>query len=200
MREDYINGITKTSDFEDAMFIDILGTSDTIERAKYIEDVRKKCREVGRSREFDNLLKAWITRNAQLLKQADSKSTEFTDAPLVLKCGKWSATDAGVSIAEITKSGDILKFIACPHPILPVERLVNIDTDTEKTKIAFFKDLRWREMTVDNSILANKSAITQLADRGVMVTSESAKDLVKYLAEVASLNMQSIPFYRSISR
>ena len=200
MREDYINGITKPSDFEDAMFIDILGTSDTIERAKYIEDVRKKCREVGRSREFDNLLKAWITRNAQLLKQADSKSTEFTDAPLVLKCGKWSATDAGVSIAEITKSGDILKFIACPHPILPVERLVNIDTDTEKTKIAFFKDLRWREMTVDNSILANKSAITQLADRGVMVTSESAKDLVKYLAEVASLNMQSIPFYRSISR
>ena len=200
MREDYINGITKTSDFEDAMFIDILGTSDTIERAKYIEDVRKKCREVGRSREFDNLLKAWITRNAQLLKQADSKSTEFTDAPLVLKCGKWSATDAGVSIAEITKSGDILKFIACPHPILPVERLVNIDTDTEKTKIAFFKDLRWREMTVDNSILANKSAITQLADRGVMVTSESAKDLVKYLAEVASLNMQSIPFYRSLSR
>ena len=200
MREDYINGITKTSDFEDAMFIDILGTSDTIERAKYIEDVRKKCREVGRSREFDNLLKAWITRNAQLLKQADSNSTEFTDAPLVLKCGKWSATDAGVSIAEITKSGDILKFIACPHPILPVERLVNIDTDTEKTKIAFFKDLRWREMTVDNSILANKSAITQLADRGVMVTSESAKDLVKYLAEVASLNMQSIPFYRSISR
>ena len=200
MREDYINGITKTSDFEDAMFIDILGTSDTIERAKYIEDVRKKCREVGRSREFDNLLKAWITRNAQLLKQADSKSTEFTDAPLVLKCGKWSATDAGVSIAEITKSGDILKFIACPHPILPVERLVNIDTDTEKTKIAFFKDLRWREMTVDNSILANKSAITQLADRGVMVTSESAKDLVKYLAEVASLNMQTIPFYRSISR
>ena len=200
MKDDCINGITKTSEFEDDMFIDILGTTDTIERAKYIEDVRKKCREVGRSREFDNLLKAWITRNAQLLKQADSKSTEFTDAPLVLKCGKWTATDAGVSIAEITKSGDILKFTACPHPILPVERLVNIDTDTEKTKIAFFKDMRWREMTVDNSILANKSMITQLADRGVMVTSESAKDLVKYLSEVASLNMQTIPFYRSISR
>lgn len=55
-------------------------------------------------------------------------------------------------------------------------------------------------MTIDNSILANKSTITQLADRGVMVTSETAKDLVKYLSEVASLNMQTIPFYRSISR
>lgn len=200
MKDDYINGISKSSDFEDAMFIDILSTEDTIERAKYIEDVRKKCRDVNRLREFDNLLKAWITRNAQLLKQTDSKNTEFTDAPLILKCGKWNANDAGVSIAEITKSGDILKFVACPHPIMPVERLVNIDTDTEKTKIAFFKDMRWREMTIDNSILANKSTITQLADRGVMVTSESAKDLVKYLAEVSSLNMQTIPFYRSISR
>lgn len=200
MKDDYINGITKTSEFEDAMFIDILSTEDTIERAKYIEDVRKKCREVSRLREFDNLLKAWITRNAQILKQTDSKNTQFTDAPLVLKCGKWDATDAGISIAEIIKSGDIIKYTACPHPILPVERLVNIDTDTEKTKIAFFKDMRWRDMTVDNSILANKSTITQLADRGVMVTSESAKDLVKYLSEVASLNMQTIPFYRSISR
>ena len=48
MKDDYINGITKTSEFEDTMFIDILGTEDTIERAKYIEDVRKKCREVSR--------------------------------------------------------------------------------------------------------------------------------------------------------
>jgi uncharacterized protein (DUF927 family) len=110
------------------------------------------------------------------------------------------ANDAGISITDITKNGDIVKSIACPHPIIPVERLVNIETDTEKTKIAFFKDSRWRDMTIDNSILANKSTITQLADRGIMVTSETAKDLVKYLSEVASLNMQTIPFYRSISR
>ena len=48
LKELYVNGITKNSEFEDAMFIDILGTEDTIERAKYIEDVRRKCREVCR--------------------------------------------------------------------------------------------------------------------------------------------------------
>ena len=182
------------------MFIDILSTEDTIDRAKYIEDVRKKCREVGRIREFENLLKAWITRNAQLMKQAGSNNTAFTDAPLMLKCGKWTANDAGVSIAEVTKNGDIIKSVACPHPILPVSRFVNIDTDTEKTKIAFYKDMRWREITVDNSVISNKSTITQLADRGIMVTSETAKDLVKYLMEATSLNMDAIPFYRSLSR
>ena len=200
MKIDYLNGITKTSAFEDDMFIDILSTEDTIDRAKYIEDVRKKCREVGRIREFENLLKAWITRNAQLMKQAGSNNTAFTDAPLMLKCGKWTANDAGVSIAEVTKNGDIIKSVACPHPILPVSRFINIDTDTEKTKIAFFKDMRWRDITVDNSIISNKGSITQLADRGIMVTSETAKDLVKYLMEAMSLNMDAIPFYRSLSR
>ena len=200
MKIDYLNGITKSSSFEDDMFIDILSTEDTIDRAKYIEDVRKKCREVGRIREFENLLKAWITRNAQLMKQAGSNNTAFTDAPLMLKCGKWTANDAGVSIAEVTKNGDIIKSVACPHPILPVSRFINIDTDTEKTKIAFFKDMRWRDITVDNSIISNKSSITQLADRGIMVTSETAKDLVKYLMEATSLNMDAIPFYRSLSR
>ena len=200
MKQDFLNGITKTSAFEDDMFIDILSTEDTIDRAKYIEDVRKKCREVGRIREFENLLKAWITRNAQLMKQAGSNNTAFTDAPLMLKCGKWTANDAGVSIAEVTKNGDIIKSVACPHPILPVSRFINIDTDTEKTKIAFFKDMRWRDITVDNSIISNKSSITQLADRGIMVTSETAKDLVKFLMEATSLNMNTIPFYKSLSR
>lgn len=200
MKQDFLNGIMKTSAFEDDMFIDILSTEDTIDRAKYIEDVRKKCREVGRIREFENLLKAWITRNAQLMKQAGSNNTAFTDAPLTLKCGKWTANDVGVSIAEVTKNGDIIKSVACPHPILPVSRFVNIDTDTEKTKIAFYKDMRWREITVDNSVISNKSTITQLADRGIMVTSETAKDLVKFLMEATSLNMNTIPFYKSLSR
>ena len=117
MRNDYINGISKTSEFDDAMFIDILSTDDLIERQKYIEQVRKKAREVNRLREFDNLLKAWITRNAQLLKQIDSNSTAFTDAPLILKCGKWVANDAGVSITDMTRNGDIVKNVSGPLPL-----------------------------------------------------------------------------------
>ena len=201
MKQDFLNGITKTSAFEDDIFIDILGTQDTIERAKYIEDVRKKCREVGRIREFDNLLKAWTSRYLQLLKQTDGgNNTNFTNAPLTLKCGKWIADDNGVRITDITKQGDTITCTACPHPILPVARFVNIDTDTEKMKVSFYKDGRWREVTADCSTIYNKSNITQLADRGVMVTSETAKDLVKYLMEIASQNMETIPFYRSLSR
>ena len=200
MKESLIASINKDDDFSDELFFEILETTDVLERAQFIEAVRRKCQEVGRLREFNNLLKAWILKSTQLTKQGGSNKTTFTDAPLQLNCGKWVANDLGVVLNDVTAQGMPITATACPHPILPVERYINIDTDTEKVKLAFFKDGRWRELTVDCGIIFNKSSISQLADRGVLVTSESAKDLVRYLSDVISLNAQEIPLYKSISR
>lgn len=200
MKECLINGINKDDEFSDDLFFAILETTDVLERAQFIEAVRKKCQEVGRLREFNNLLKAWILKSSQLAKQGGSNKTEFTDAPFQLNCGRWVANDLGVMMNDVSANGMPITYLACPHPILPVERYINIDTDTEKVKIAFFKDSRWREITVDCGVIFNKSSISQLADRGVLVTSESAKDLVRYMSDVISLNAQEIPLYKSISR
>lgn len=200
MKELYISSMTKDSEFEDEMFMEILEEKDQIERQKYIEDVRKALKPLGRVQEFNNMLRAWLQQNTQMLKQQNSNSTNFTDAPLTLKCGKYKADDTGVTLSEVTKTGDIYSSVACPHPILITERYVNIDTDTEKARIAFFKDGRWRSICVDNAMIFNKSRISDLSDRGIIVTSESAKDLVKYLAEIVSLNAKEIPLHRSISR
>ena len=200
MKESLIAQINRDDDFSDDLFFEILETTDVLERAQFIEQIRRKCSEVGRLREFNNLLKAWVLKNAQLQKQSGSNKTEFTDAPLQLNCGKWVANDLGVVLTDMNAQGIPITNVACPHPILPVERFINIDTDTEKVKLAFFKDGRWREVTVDNGTVLNKNSITQLADRGVLVTSESAKDLVRYMSDVISLNAQEIPLYRSIGR
>lgn len=200
MKESLIASINKDDDFSDDLFFAILETTDVLERAQFIEQVRRKCQEVGRLREFNNLLKAWILKSTQLTKQGGSNKTTFTDAPLQLNCGKWVANDLGVVLNDVTAQGIPITATACPHPILPVERYINIDTDTEKVKLSFFKDGRWREITVDCGVIFNKSSISQLADRGVLVTSESAKDLVRYLSDVISLNAQEIPLYKSIGR
>ena len=200
MRESLISSINKNDDFSDELFLAILETTDVLERAQFIEAVRRKCQEVGRLREFNNLLKAWILKCTQLQKQGGSNKTAFTDAPLHLNCGKWVANDLGVVLSDVTAQGMPITTTACPHPIIPVERYINIDTDTEKVKLAFFKDGRWREITVDCGVIFNKTSISQLADRGVIVTSESAKDLVRYLSDVISLNAQEIPLYKSIGR
>lgn len=200
MKELYLSSMTKDSEFEDNMFLDIFNETDIVERAKYIEAVRKKAKEFGRYKEFENLLKAWMQQNAQMLKQMNSHVTEFTDSPLVLKCGKYIATDEGISVSDITRSGDVVTTVACPHPILVTERLVNIDTDTEKAKITFFRDGRWRSLIVDVNLIFNKTRLCDLSDRGIIVTSESAKDLVKYFATIMDLNEMEIPLYKSVAR
>lgn len=200
MKKDLIEQINKNDDFTDDLFFEILETADVLERAQFIEQIRRKCQEVGRLREFNNLLKAWILKSTQLQKQGNSNKTQFTDAPLQLNCGRWRADDLGVVLNDVTAQGVPITITACPHPIIPVERYINLDTDTEKIKLAFFKDSRWREVTVDAGTVLNKTSIIQLADRGVLVTSESAKDLVKYLSDVISLNAREIPLYNSIGR
>ena len=200
MKQNLIEQINRTDDLSNDLFFEILETTDVLERAQFIEQIRRKCQELGRLREFNNLLKAWITKSVQLQKQGNGNKTAFTDAPLHLNCGKWVANDLGVVLNDVTAQGMPITTTACPHPVLPVERYINIDTDTEKVKLAFFKDGRWREVTVDNGVVLNKNSIIQLADRGILVTSESAKDLVRYLSDTISLNAQEIPLYRSIGR
>ena len=58
MKEHLISSINKTDSFSDDLFFEILETTDVLERTQFIEEVRRKCQEVGRLREFNNLLKA----------------------------------------------------------------------------------------------------------------------------------------------
>lgn len=122
--------------------------------------------------------------------------TEFTNQPLELKCGRWTADDFGVTAHD--KFG--FEVVACSHPIMPVQRLVNIDTGMEKLKLAFSKGGRWREIIVDKTTLANKSSITNLAGLGVAVNSENAKYLVQYLTDVEALNYSEIEEVNAVSR
>ena len=78
MKERLLQDINKDDEFSDDLFFEILETTDVLERAQFIEQVRRKCQEVGRLREFNNLLKAWILKSTQLTKQGGSNKTTFT--------------------------------------------------------------------------------------------------------------------------
>lgn len=124
--------------------------------------------------------------------------TEFQGQPMELDAGDWQATDSG-----ITRYGGDGEVMACIHPIMPVERLTNIDTGTEKLKLAFRKggpDSKWRELIVEKSVLASPQKILALADQGVAVTSETAKSLITYLSDVENLNYEIIPRLKAITR
>ena len=64
--EALINQIDEKSDFEDEIFFQILETEDILERTQFIEAVRRKCKEVDRLDEFNNLLVAWEKKKEEL--------------------------------------------------------------------------------------------------------------------------------------
>ena len=122
-------------------------------------------------------------------------ATAFTGQELELSAGDWDATDEG-----IYKKNGFSDEVACPHPILPVERLVNIDTGEEKLKLAFRKGAVWRRIIVSKTVLASSNKVTELAGSGVAVTSQNAKHFVQYISDLENLNYEIIPERKSIGR
>ena len=123
-------------------------------------------------------------------------STQFDGQELELFSGEYVCDDLGVMIQD--KYG--FENIICRHPIMPIERLVNIDSGEERLKIAYKKGRFWRSLIAEKSVLASSNSILQLAASGVLVTSENAKALSKYLFEIEDLNYDTIPEQKSVSR
>lgn len=92
------------------------------------------------------------------------------------------------------------KILVCYHPILPIEKYKNLEDGSEKIKIGFYKNNEWEYLIVDKSTISSSQSIVKLSDFGIAVTSENAKYLVKYLAEIENLNQDKIPTSSSVSR
>ena len=123
-------------------------------------------------------------------------STQFDGQEIELFSGEYVCDDLGVMIQD--KYG--FDQIICRHPIMPVQRLCNVDTGEERLKIAYRKGRFWRSIIAEKSTLASSNSILQLAANGVLVTSENAKALSKYLFEIEELNYDMIPEQKSVSR
>lgn len=124
-----------------------------------------------------------------------ANATNFDRQPLELDCGEWIANDSG-----IWANGYLGPELACIHPIMPVMRLVNIDTNTEKLQLAYRRGGIWKKTIADKRTLAAASSIISLADVGVAVNSENAKQLVRFLHDAENLNYDRIEEKKSVGR
>ena len=123
-------------------------------------------------------------------------ATQFDGQEIELFSGQYICDEYGVSMTD--KYG--YEQTVCRHPIMPVERLVNIDSGEERLKLAYKKGRAWRTIIVEKSVIASSSSILQLAANGIMVNSENAKSLSTYLLEIEQLNYEIIPEQKSVGR
>ena len=118
---------------------------------------------------------------------------DFPGQPIALQCGKYVVDGGRICLEE--KNG---LEVVCTHPIIPTKRYINIETQTESLEISFKREY-WKSVMVERGKLASASTIVQLADHGVSVTSESARQMVKYLSYVDDLNRDIIPIEKMSS-
>lgn len=163
----------------------VMSARTELERQQQINDYLERCKLHKCKTEASELVKAVRQDIKNEQKQSVVNNVTRFENGIELNCGMWIADMSGVK----TFSDQGGYRLACYHPIYPAERLYNIETRTEKIKLAYWRDGAWKEIVVDKDIIASNSKIVKLAAYGIAVTTESARNLVSYLADVENLNV-----------
>ena len=173
----------------------IMQIQDEQARMEYLEDLKLSARNEKMLTE----VKTRINDARQGLKHAQSgKYTLFPDAPFhPLCCGQWLCTDNGIYKETVDDNFALQQIRICPHPICPTARLVNIDSGTEHLRIDYKRDGRWRHIIIERSAVADKAQIVRNLSNKIEVTSETARDMVRFIADIIALNQDTIPAHKS---
>ena len=156
----------------------------------------QRARELHVSRQFSKGWQTFLRSKAKTV-SVTGNQTKFPMQPFALHVGDWIADADGVKRMAQDRNGNLKAEYASHMPVMPLEILQNTEEGTEKIRIGFYKYGQWNKILVPRSLAASKVKIVELADRGLDVTSDNARLLVKYLSEAAALNMDTIPVIKS---
>lgn len=123
--------------------------------------------------------------------------TMFPNQPVQLRCGQYCCDEYGIRYNG--RMGE--EIYVCSHPLMPVQRIINMDTGEEKIQITFVRGeshkANWKKLIVSKDIIASSQKIISLAKNGIAVNSENSKEVVKFISELESLNYTDLPSQHS---
>ena len=148
---------------------------------------------------FPGFMKTWnayVESKSPKATILGSNQTLFPNQPTQLDCGQYIADEYGVS--RMNEMGAEVEVIS--HPLMPVKRVTNIESFEEKLEIAYQRGQDpWKSLTVSREQLASAQKIIGLSKQGVDVNSENAKEVVKFMSKLESLNYDALPRQNSVS-
>lgn len=180
------------------ILLDLYDIDDIAERVRLTAILTAAAKNRGIEKEFKSVIKAFDEEDNRISGEYSNKTeytTDFSFQEYELFCGRWIANDKGVRYEN--KNGEIV--YASRIPLVPVALLENISTGIEKVKIAYMKNGK-RSLICERSVTASASSIVKLADKGLEVTTENAKHLVRYISDCISLNLDTLPCYKAVSQ
>lgn len=191
-----LNRLTKESILEEEVFTELFDQEDEIYKARLMISLEERAQELGVKTKFTKLLNTYkrvereSRKNRSRVSSLIENWTNFIGPYGRMKCKSWIASEDGVMLYN--PNTGITDIIACYHPILPVERMKNLETGEERIKLAYKRNNQWNEIIVPKTVVTSASKIVALSGRGISVTSENAKFLVRYLADVENANDDAI--------
>ena len=198
-----LNKLTKQTILSEEVFDEVFNQEDEIYKARLLLSLQDRAAELGVKGKFDQMVKAYkrVDRETKQRKKQQQTGgmnnyTDFDGPYENMYCGSWIAGETGIYAQNMAT----VEQIACYHPILPIERLKNLETGEEQIKLAFKRNGRWEEIIIPKTMITSASKIVALSGRGVAVTSENAKLLVRYLSDVENRNTSQIAVQYSSSK
>lgn len=198
-----IASMTAEDVYSDEVLDEVFSDEDEIHKAKLLLTLEDRAAQLGVKTKFSKMVSAYKKVERQMQQMAKSRPissldnwTNFDGPYDRMYCGAWIAREDGIWVQD-TGRPDVL---ACYHPILPVERLKNLETGEEQLKLAYKRNGRWDEIIVPKTMVTSANKIVALSGRGIAVTSENAKLLVRYLSDVENLNEKQIGVQYSSSK
>ena len=199
--------LTAETVLSDDVLTEVFDQEDELYKSRLLLSLEDRAGELGVKKKFQELVKAYKRVEREMRRrERDKKNQPCTleqwtnfDGPYDrMQCKEWIAGEGGIFLRNPTTG--YTDILACYHPILPVERLRNLETGEEQIKLAYKRNGRWDEIIVPKTMVTSANKIVSLSGRGIAVTSENAKYLVRYLADVENANEEHIAVQYSTSK
>ena len=112
-------------------------------------------------------------------------------APAILRQPEaWIYSESGISSID---PKTMTPTCVCRTPIILTQRLKSIETGEEKMEVAFKRDGQWTSAIYPRDAVFSSRGILDLSRLGCTVTSENARQVVKFLGALEAENIDLIP-------
>ena len=134
---EFFEGCDRFSLIDEALLEAIAALTEPSKRQQVLSMARFRAGELCCKREFESCWKAYLQQQAAKGIRSDNL-TKFPQQLFALRCGNWNTSINGVYRA-VQVGTEYKNEYASPIPIMPTELLVNVEDETEKIRLAYFK-------------------------------------------------------------
>ena len=126
---------------------------------------------------------------------------EIKELNLKLKVPHGYSISTKKGIVKLKKvKGGMTEVLISPIPIVISKILINIETREEKVELLFYKRKKWQSLIVDKNTLCNAQSISNLANKGIPITSNLSKDMVDWFFKLEVENYNDISIERTTNK